>query len=267
VRERSSAPTARMILRMKSRVEPQMLLLLLLGLAASRVVEAAEEGHCVWYGECYRDMFTHAKNCPYEGEPKELDMIGQKIFAKHCPHMMPANGGIPKTCCDTQQLKTLDSSVSMASNILQRCPSCLSNFEKQICEFTCSPHQSTFVNVTQIATTDNVTYIDGIAVYFTPQYLNGTYKSCSRVSMPSSGQLALDLMCGEYGAARCSPEKWFHSMGDINNPFVPFQIDYIASDKPVGKYIPMDPEVTPCNKALNVSLSDQIKLRRLFEID
>lgn len=71
--------------------------------------------------------------------------------------------------------------------------------------------------------------------------------------MPSSGQLALDLMCGEYGSSRCSPEKWFHNMGDSENPFVPFQIDYVASEKPVGNYTPLSPEITPCNKPVNVS--------------
>jgi Niemann-Pick C1 protein len=98
----------------------------------------------------------------------------------------------------------------------------------------------------------DVSYINGIQAYFTPKYFNETYKSCSRVSMPSSGQLALDLMCGEYGSSRCSPEKWFHYMGDNSNPFVPFQIDYIATDKPIDGFKPMDPEITPCNKPLNV---------------
>lgn len=99
----------------------------------------------------------------------------------------------------------------------------------------------------------DTTYINGIQAYFTPTYFNGTYKSCSRVSMPSSGQLALDLMCGEYGSSRCSPERWFRNLGDSSNPFVPFQIDYVASDKPIDGFTPRDPEITPCNKPANVS--------------
>lgn len=73
--------------------------------------------------------------------------------------------------------------------------------------------------------------------------------------MPSTGQLALDLMCGSWGASRCSPAKWFHYMGDAaGNAFVPFQIDYIAqnSTNPVGPFVPVDPQVIPCSKALNV---------------
>lgn len=37
--------------------------------------------------------------------------------------------------------------------------------------------------------------------------MNGTYDSCKQVSVPSTSRLALDLMCGEWGASRCSPKK------------------------------------------------------------
>lgn len=73
--------------------------------------------------------------------------------------------------------------------------------------------------------------------------------------MPSTGQLALDIMCGEWGASRCTPLKWFHFMGDAeNNIYVPFQITYKNTDEPIGPFIPVDPVITPCNKALNVSI-------------
>jgi hypothetical protein len=43
-------------------------------------------------------------------------------------------------------------------------------------------------------------------------------------------------------------------MGEVKgNPFVPFQITYIETDKPIGKYVPMNPSVTPCNKGISVS--------------
>ncbi|CAB0034871.1 unnamed protein product [Trichogramma brassicae] len=151
---------------------------------------------------------------------------------------------MPRTCCDSKQLTTLNEQITQASNLLQRCPSCLSNFLKQICEFTCSPRA---VEIRQ----HKGSYIAGIQVYFTPEYLNGTYDSCKRVQVPSTGQVVMDLMCGEYGSSRCTPMKWFGSMGDANNPFVPFQIDYVASDQPIGLFEPRNPVVTPCNQAIN----------------
>lgn len=60
------------------------------------------------------------------------------------------------------------------------------------------------------------------------------------------------MMCGEWGASRCSPKKWFEFMGDAaNNLYVPFQITYITD--PIENYTQLNPLITPCNKAINVS--------------
>ncbi|XP_043267009.1 NPC intracellular cholesterol transporter 1 isoform X2 [Venturia canescens] len=219
-------------------------------------VTGAEDGHCVWYGKCYTDPATrHNKNCPYNGPAKLLDFPGQEILAKHCPHLMADTGEGIKTCCDTEQLQTLDTNLKLAANFLKRCNSCLDNLVKHFCDFTCSPHQSTFINVTEIVpalTAEDKAYINKIDVYVTNKYLNGTYKSCKQVSVPSTGQLALDIMCGEWGASRCSPLKWFHYMGDAeNNYYVPFQITYIPTDTKIAEFEPMDPLITPCNQSIN----------------
>ncbi|XP_050471377.1 NPC intracellular cholesterol transporter 1 isoform X5 [Bombus huntii] len=215
-------------------------------------VSATQDGQCIWYGECYADIYMHKKNCPYTGPPKLLDNEGQKLLAKNCPHLMIDSGNGINTCCDTNQLKTMDQNIKLASNFLNRCPSCLDNLVKHFCEFTCSPVQSKFINVTEIQTEKNVKYVNGIDIYITNKYLEGTFNSCNKVSVPSTGQLAMDLMCGIWGASRCTTLKWFHYMGDAaNNQYVPFQITYKNTDEPVGSFIPVDPKITPCNKALN----------------
>lgn len=97
-------------------------------------------------------------------------------------------------------------------------------------------------------------YINAVDVYITNRYLEGTFNSCNKVSLPSTGLLALDLMCGDWGASRCTAVKWFHYMGDAaTNPYVPFQITYMNTDVPVKSFEPLDPQVTPCSKPLNVS--------------
>ncbi|XP_066601726.1 NPC intracellular cholesterol transporter 1 isoform X2 [Prorops nasuta] len=219
----------------------------------ANLVYSAEDGHCVWYGECFTDTFGRIKNCPYNGTAKALDLEGQKLLSSVCPHLMMDDGNGIQTCCGTDQLKTLEKNIKLASNFLKRCPSCLDNLVKHFCDFTCSQDQSTFINVTKIATTDKgVKYINEIDVYITNKYLNGTFNSCSKVSIPSTGRLALDLMCGEWGASRCSALKWFHYMGDAGgNVFVPFQINYKNTDISVGQFQPLDPVITPCNVPLN----------------
>lgn len=74
--------------------------------------------------------------------------------------------------------------------------------------------------------------------------------------VPSTGLLALDMMCGDWGASRCSPRKWFTYMGDAEgNPYVPFQITYMVQPNtdPIDGYIPQNPKVVPCYQAVNVS--------------
>lgn len=94
-----------------------------------------------------------------------------------------------------------------------------------------------------------------IDVHITEQYMSGAYNSCRSVQFPSSGQLALDLMCGDWGAARCSPARWYGFMGDAaGNSFVPFQINYRAHNTTaeVDGFTPLDPLVVPCNSSVDV---------------
>lgn len=101
-------------------------------------------------------------------------------------------------------------------------------------------------------------YVDGIDVHITEQYTSGTYNSCKNVQFPSSGQLALDLMCGDWGAAKCSATRWFNYMGNAEgNAFIPFQINYINhnSTAEVDGYTPMDPRIVPCNESVDVRKS------------
>ncbi|EFN66499.1 Niemann-Pick C1 protein [Camponotus floridanus] len=230
---------------------PLLLLLLTLSSFASPVA-SDNSSHCIWYGECYKDAAQHKKNCFYNGTAKPLDSEGQKLLAKHCPHLLVDDGTGINTCCDTNQLTTLDANIKLASNFLKRCPSCLDNLAKHFCDFTCATNQSKFINVTEKGEASGKEYVNGIDVFITNKYLEGTFNSCNKVSVPSTGQLALDLMCGEWGASRCTPLKWFHYMGDAeNNIYVPFQITYKNTDEPVGSFIPLDPLITPCSKALN----------------
>lgn len=86
-------------------------------------------------------------------------------------------------------------------------------------------------------------------------FLIETYNSCKQVSVPSTGQLAIDLMCGSWGSRSCTAKRWFDFMGDIvNNPYTPFQINYKNTSVPVGSYTPIDPGTTPCSVALSVSI-------------
>ncbi|XP_069696663.1 NPC intracellular cholesterol transporter 1 isoform X2 [Periplaneta americana] len=216
---------------------------------------AAEEYHCIWYSQCNTDVLGRKQNCPYAGPAKDLDEEGQVLLKKWCPHFFEGkvSESSVQTCCDTKQLTTMDNSILLAAAFLQRCPSCLQNLVKHICDMTCGIDQSRFINISELEENEKgVEYINGIDVYLGDEYMNGTYNSCKQVSVPSTSRLALDMMCGEWGASRCSARKWFTYMGQSEgNPFVPFEINYIETNKTVGKFIPLNPSITPCSKGIN----------------
>ncbi|KAL5280790.1 NPC1.2 family protein [Megaselia abdita] len=214
----------------------------------------AIDGQCVWYGVCEKDIYGKSQYCAYDGSPMPMDDTGLKLMKERCSHLL--DGGNKNFCCDTNQVKILNENIKLASNFLDRCPSCMANLVSHMCEFSCSPNQSNFMEV--LKTKENKetkkTYITELNLHIKEEYMNNTYKSCSQVSVPSTGQLALDLMCGEYGASRCSSRKWFHYMGDMeSNPYVPFQINYITDglNSVTKGFKPLDPKTVPCNKPLN----------------
>lgn len=73
---------------------------------------------------------------------------------------------------------------------------------------------------------------------------------------PSSGQLGLDLMCGGWGAAKCSALRWYGFMGDAEEDVVPFQINYLVqkSAAKVDGFTPFNPRVIPCNESVDVRI-------------
>ncbi|KAI4456062.1 npc intracellular cholesterol transporter 1 [Holotrichia oblita] len=219
--------------------------------ALSNKSDGSDDGHCIWYGQCH-SQGSLIQNCYYNGTAKPLtDPDGLKLLAKWCPHMV--SPGV-STCCDASQLKVMDSNIIIAANFLQRCPSCVNNLIKHICEMSCATNQSKFIEVVSTQPVGNMnsngTYITEINYYLTPQYMNGTYDSCKQVSVPSTGQLALDIMCGTWTSTRCTAKRWFDYMGNKDTPFVPFQINYKNTDA-TNRYIPGNPPVTPCSRGLD----------------
>ncbi|XP_064073679.1 NPC intracellular cholesterol transporter 1 isoform X2 [Vanessa tameamea] len=212
---------------------------------AEYIPTASAEGHCVWYGVC-KNATEKTLNCYYDGPAKPLDETARPIIDKYCPDL--AAGGL--TCCDREQLQNLNDNIIKAENILSRCPSCLDNFYKHICAMTCSPTQSDFLmpKLEQFNSTHK--RVVELSYHLSATYMNNTYSSCANVQMPSTNQLAIDLMCGDYGSSFCTPQHWFDYMGDKDTPAVPFQINYISGDEPVDGFTPYNPPTKPCNVGL-----------------
>ncbi|XP_058452330.1 NPC intracellular cholesterol transporter 1 isoform X2 [Malaya genurostris] len=216
-------------------------------------------GQCIWYGVCNQETAITSQYCNYSGPAKPIEDKTRDLLQVWCKHLLvdEDGDGVINTCCDSEQVQILNNNVKIAANFLARCPSCMANLVRHMCDFTCSWNQSNFMQVKATEVNDNTKkeYITEIDLHVTEQYLNGTYGSCKQVSVPSTGQLALDLMCGEWGASRCSATKWFNYMGTKEgNLYVPFQINYIAhptTDPGVNEFQPLKPRVVPCSERLD----------------
>ncbi|XP_071646320.1 NPC intracellular cholesterol transporter 1 homolog 1b [Temnothorax longispinosus] len=200
-------------------------------LALCCVLISADEQFCAWYGQCgiSDDVLPRVRSCVARNITARPinDAASEALLRKRCPHFFE-NDESPITCCDAEQIVTMDDSMQMAENILGRCPTCIRNVFRQICDMTCSPEQGRFVKVTKSSEANGVEYVVESEIHLTEEFINRTYDSCKNVVNPTSGNLGMDLACGAHGASRCSPKLWYEYMGDVKaNIFTPFQMTYI----------------------------------------
>ncbi|XP_066513297.1 NPC intracellular cholesterol transporter 1-like [Hoplias malabaricus] len=208
----------------------------------------AQAQHCIWYGECGNSKIPDRPyNCYYTGPPKPLAEEGQELLNELCPGLVY---GSQSVCCDTQQLKTLKHSIQIPLQYLSRCPACFFNFITLFCELTCSPHQSLFLNVTEITPYPghNSSNVHRLTYYINQTFANSMFNSCKDVQAPSSSQKALDILCGKE-VSQCSPNGWIEYMFNIENGQIPFSIDPVFSGTP--GMIPMNNQTFGCTESLD----------------
>lgn len=102
-------------------------------------------------------------------------------------------------------------------------------------------------------------YVDEIDLYISEDYMQGTFDSCKNVFMPSTGRHSIELMgCSDWGASKCSKEKWFEFMGNVTAyESIPFQINYKPlklTNQTASWKKPLNPSVIPCSQSIDVSL-------------
>nr|XP_012232256.1 PREDICTED: Niemann-Pick C1 protein-like isoform X2 [Linepithema humile] len=214
---------------------PEVLLSFVFALLCCVLISAEDrQYYCAWYGECGEENDIKrtcvARNItaqPFNNSDAEATL------QRRCPHFFSDDS--LKTCCDADQIVTMDQSMVMAENIFGRCPTCIRNMFRLICDLTCSTEQGRFLKVTKSdLDEDGMEYVVETEIHVTEEYVTATYDSCKNMINPMSGMLAMDMACGSHGASRCSPKLWYEYMGDIEeNMFIPFQMTYVydATDK------------------------------------
>ncbi|XP_033180820.1 NPC intracellular cholesterol transporter 1 homolog 1b-like [Bombus impatiens] len=199
-----------------------------------QLTQCTDKYHCVWYGKCGTRKNLQLA-CAANNTAKPInDTSASELLRGKCPQYFEnIDSNEPELCCDSDNIETLVTQLSMVETIFGRCPTCIKNVYKLLCDLSCSPEQSRFLNVTKTnKNSEGKEYVEELEVYIDEKYMNDTYDSCKNVVYPASGNLAMDLACGVHGASRCNAKLWYEFQGDPDaNGFIAFRMTFIT-DKP-----------------------------------
>lgn len=174
-----------------------------------------------------------------------------------CPWYIGKQPNSTYTCCDFNQIYTLQSSTSkLAQKELSQCPACFQNFMNIFCAITCDPSNSLFMDAQRLYN-DN-TSIDIVGVYFTNYYTNKFFNSCKNVKDDTYGCSdgdVIDLMCGSNDP--CTGQKLLKFLG-TSQPSSPaaFELNFTFTSDPSGHDLPTNisarnATLLNCNDSVN----------------
>ena len=140
-------------------------------------------------------------------------------------------------------MKALKSELGTPNTLIGSCPACKENFFNMFCTFTCSPDQSTFINVTNSAEKNGKHLVTELDQLISDEYGTGFYDSCKEVKFGGANSKAMDLI----GGGATNYHEMLKFLGD-KKPFVgsPFQINFPV-DYPDRNMAPLDMKPKKCN--------------------
>lgn len=127
-------------------------------------------------------------------------------------------------CCTQDQVETLADKMQQAAPLIASCPACINNFRSFYCDFTCSPDQSTFLDIvsTQNTTSGNVA-VKEVNYLVSDEFRQGFYDSCKSVQFGATNGFAMDLI----GGGAKDANGFLKYMGDVRPGLgSPFQISF-----------------------------------------
>ncbi|KAF8974608.1 patched family-domain-containing protein [Flammula alnicola] len=184
------------------------------------------DGKCAMRGSCgKKGFFGKPLPCPYDGPPVESDDKTRQLLQDVCGPEL-AEGPL---CCTSDQLETLRENFEQVEPLVSACPACRNNFRSFFCTFTCSPEQSTFLNITSTQKTSiGRTAVKSLDFYVSKQYGQGFFDSCKSVQYGNTNGYVMDLIGG--GAKNYS--SFLKFLGDEKDLGSPFQINFPTTSPP-----------------------------------
>jgi Niemann-Pick C1 protein len=135
-------------------------------------------------------------------------------------------------CCTKDQLETLRDKTQQAAPLIASCPACHNNFRTFYCDFTCSPDQSTFLDIVSIQnTTSGKQAVKEVNYLVSDEFRQGFYDSCKSVQFGATNGFAMDLI----GGGAKDANGFLKYMGDMRPGLgSPFQISFPEVKKTGG---------------------------------
>ncbi|KAF9428191.1 hypothetical protein BGZ94_003123 [Podila epigama] len=200
-----------------------------------------KDGYCVMRQTCgSKSMFGKQLPCPDNGPAIEPDEELRSLLVSTCG---PAYAD-SKACCSQDQVETLIASTKMLSPMVSACPACWANLVNFFCSFTCSPNQSTFLNVTESSLSSEkkpiVTKVDFLV---SDDYGTGFFDSCKDVKFAATNGYVMDMIGG--GADNWHDMVTFMGRDDIPMGS-PFKINFPLND-PTNTLTPFVGITRQCN--------------------
>ncbi|QPG73197.1 hypothetical protein FOA43_000504 [Brettanomyces nanus] len=213
-----------------------------LSLAVSPYTELHSPGFCALYGIGGKESFIDI--------PLPQNIEAQPLTAEERNELVGICGSSwqnsDTACCDMSQIQQLKTNLAKVRPLISSCPACQENFFQMFCHFTCSPDQSTFVNVTKISeSTSGNDIVDELDFYIdSASFASEFFDSCKNIKFGATNGYAMDLIGG--GAHNYSGFLKF--LGD-KKPMLggsPFQMNFKYEDAK-NKIVPFTTIARKCN--------------------
>ncbi|ODV84092.1 hypothetical protein CANARDRAFT_202013 [[Candida] arabinofermentans NRRL YB-2248] len=202
-----------------------------------------EPGYCAMYGVGGRKSFFGA-DLPQPNNIKAPVPTEEehKLLLSICGESWE---GISTQCCNLAQLETLKTSLQKSEPLISSCPACRENFYQLFCHFTCSPDQSTFVDVTSEGKSiSGGDIVEELSFHVDDFFAIGFYDSCKNIKFGATNGYAMDLI----GGGAKNYKQFLKFLGD-EKPLLggsPFQIDFVYNGFEDG-FDPLNETVRYCN--------------------
>ncbi|EDO14397.1 hypothetical protein Kpol_187p3 [Vanderwaltozyma polyspora DSM 70294] len=152
---------------------------------------------CAIYGNCgKKSLFGQELPCTVDAEfvPEVPNSETWGLVTELCGSQW---GDKENLCCSKEQLVSLKKNLQKVESLIASCPACITNFKNLFCQFTCSPNQRDFVNVTRtqksLKGNEVVAELD---FFIDPDWASIFYDSCKNVKMSATNGYAMDLIGG-----------------------------------------------------------------------